>query len=95
MKEALDLKTWGPMTVLAVLVVLVVLLAGVYELVASDKYTFRGFIDDLKYIAAAFAVAVPIGRGIHARPRDQQAYRYSDRIPMSAKDIEPGAYTNE
>lgn len=60
----IDLKTWGPMTVLAVIAVVLVLGGGVVNVIVDDHYTYRAFIDDVKYLVAALAGAVGVGRGL-------------------------------
>lgn len=63
----LDLSKWGPITVLAVAAVLLVLVGGLVEVVTDPAYTYRAFLDDLKWVAAALAAGAGIGRGVALR----------------------------
>jgi hypothetical protein len=63
----LDLSTWGPLTTLAVLGTLVVLIGGAVE-VAVTPYTFADLLNDLKPVAAAMAGGAAIGRGVRLAP---------------------------
>lgn len=59
-----DLRTWGPLTVLAVAVTLLVVIGGLIVVIMGDM-TFEKFLDDiLKWIGAALALGASIGRGI-------------------------------
>ena len=58
-----NLSTWGPVTTLAVTAVLVILIGGLAEVVTSD-YTFRGFLEDVKWVAMAAVGAAGVGRGL-------------------------------
>jgi hypothetical protein len=60
------LNTWGPITVLAVLAVSILLAGGVINVITDPAYTFRGFLDDLKWAAAALAAGAGVGRGLLA-----------------------------
>jgi uncharacterized membrane protein YedE/YeeE len=60
----IDLKTWGPLTVLAVIAVVIVLLGGAVDVVVNQAYTFHAYLDDLKWIAGALAGGAAVGRGI-------------------------------
>lgn len=59
-----DLSKWGPITVLAVVGVLLVLAGGVVNVIVEDAYSYREFIDDVKYLVAALAAAAGVGRGL-------------------------------
>jgi hypothetical protein len=63
----IDLNTWGPMTVLAVVASLLLLLGGVVEVVTTP-YTFGMFLNDLKPVAAALGGGAAIGRGLRLAP---------------------------
>lgn len=56
--------TWGPITVLAVLAVLLVVGGGVVNVIVDDSYSYRQYLDDLKYVAAALAAGAGVGRGL-------------------------------
>jgi hypothetical protein len=62
-----DFDTWGPLTTLAVVGALIVLLGGAVE-VAITPYSFGGFLNDLKPVAAALAGGAAIGRGVRLAP---------------------------
>lgn len=52
----INLSTWGPMTVLLVIVVAIVLgIGGVVVVVHPETLTFRQYLDDLKTFALAVA----------------------------------------
>jgi hypothetical protein len=59
----IDFKTWGPMTVLAVAVVLLVVGGGIVEVITTP-YTYGQFLDDLKWVAGALGGGAAIGRGL-------------------------------
>jgi hypothetical protein len=60
----IDLNTWGPLTVLAVIAGALLMVGGVVE-VCTTPYTFGDFINDLKPVAAALGLGAAVGRGIH------------------------------
>jgi hypothetical protein len=64
----IDLRTWGPLTVLAVAVVLLVVVVG--------HETFERFLDDLKLLAGLLGAGTAIGRGarLHATPVKERAH---------------------
>jgi hypothetical protein len=63
----IDLSTWGPLTTLAVIGALIVLLGGAVS-VAFGHYTFGQYLNDLKPVAAALAGGAAIGRGVRLAP---------------------------
>lgn len=63
----LDLSTWGPLTTLAVIGALVVLVGGAVE-VAITPYTFADMLNDLKPVVAALAGGAALGRGVRFAP---------------------------
>jgi hypothetical protein len=63
----LDFDTWGPLTTLAVIGAVVVLVGGAVS-VALGHYTFEQYLDDLKPVAAALAGGAAIGRGVRLAP---------------------------
>jgi hypothetical protein len=62
-----DLSTWGPLTTLAVLGAVVVLVGGAAS-VALGHLTFDQYLDDLKPVAAALAGGAALGRGVRLAP---------------------------
>jgi hypothetical protein len=62
-----DFSTWGPLTTLAVIGALIVLLGGAVS-VAFGHYTFGQYLNDLKPVAAALAGGAAIGRGVRLAP---------------------------
>jgi hypothetical protein len=63
----LDFNSWGPLTTLAVIGALVVLVGGAVS-VALGHLTFDQYLDDLKPVAAALAGGAAIGRGVRLAP---------------------------
>jgi hypothetical protein len=63
----LDLSTWGPLTTLAVIGALVVLVGGAVS-VALGNLTFEQYLNDLKPVAAALAGGAAVGRGVRLAP---------------------------
>lgn len=58
------LDEWGPITVLAIVVVVIVLVSGgVAVIVNPDKYTFSMYVDDLKGLGVVVG-GTAIGRGL-------------------------------
>jgi hypothetical protein len=62
-----DLSTWGPLTTLAVIGALIVLLGGAVSVVLGHM-SFHEYLDDLKPVAAALAGGAAIGRGVRLAP---------------------------
>lgn len=68
----MDLSKWSPMTVLAIVVIVILLIAGAVVTVAHpESLSFSDYFDDVTKVLAALGLAVPIGRGIHFGLRDQ------------------------
>jgi hypothetical protein len=63
----LDLSTWGPLTTLAIIGALIVLIGGAVS-VATGHLTFEQYLNDLKPVAAALAGGAAIGRGVRLAP---------------------------
>jgi hypothetical protein len=60
----INLDTWGPLTVLAVIAGTLLMVGGVVE-VCTTSYTFGMFLNDLKPVAAALGLGAAVGRGLH------------------------------
>jgi hypothetical protein len=69
------LRTWGPLTVLAVAVVLLVVVGGLVNVIVGHE-TFERFLDDLKLLAGLLGAGTAIGRGarLHATPVKERAH---------------------
>jgi hypothetical protein len=63
----LDLDTWGPLTLLAVIAGTLLMLGGVVE-VCTTSYSFGMFLNDLKPVAAALGLGAAVGRGVRLQP---------------------------
>jgi hypothetical protein len=70
----LDFDTWGPLTTLAVVGALIVLLGGAVSVVLGHM-SFHEYLDDLKPVAAALAGGAAIGRGVRLAPHPPTARR--------------------
>jgi hypothetical protein len=66
-------NTWGPITVLAVAIAILLVAGGLITVIVTadntNPYTFKAFLDDLKYLAAALAAGAGIGRGLQPADR--------------------------
>jgi hypothetical protein len=64
------LNDWGPLTVLLVIVVVLLLVGGLVNVIVDPDYTYRSFLDDLKWLAAGLAAGVAAGKGALTGLRD-------------------------
>lgn len=62
-----DFSTWGPLTTLAVIGALIVLIGGAVSVALGDL-SFEQYLNDLKPVAAALAGGAAIGRGVRLAP---------------------------
>lgn len=65
---------WGPLTVLLVIVVVLLLVGGLANVIVTtgdaNPYTYREFLDDLKWLALGLAAGVGAGKGFLTGARD-------------------------
>jgi hypothetical protein len=77
-----DTKSWGPFTILAVTVILIIVVGGLVDVIIGGM-TFEMYLNNiLKFVGAALGLGAAIGRGVRlhnqeitvpARPRKRAA----------------------